>query len=201
MSEPILLIVAGCNGSGKSSFSKSLVPPGFVPFDYDIYFLKFYKSLIDSDIKEEMAHNMAFAELEKQIQHAIAHKINFCYETNFNSTPLYWPKLFKQNGYILHIIYLCLDSIALAKRRVEIRVANGGHFVPEDEIEKRYLDGFANLNKHFNYFNIVDIFDSSEFSKEPNYILTIEHDVTAAKRPLPDYLVHLIPDINRKLQK
>ena len=96
MSEPTLLVVAGCNGSGKSSFSKLLVPTDFLPFDYDIHFLKFHASLFDSDIREEMAHNMAFTELENQINQAISNRDNFCYETNFNSTPLHWPEHFKK---------------------------------------------------------------------------------------------------------
>ena len=129
MFEPTLLVVAGCNGAGKSSYSRSIVSSKFVPFDYDFHFLKFYESLFDSDIREEMAHNLAFAEFENQINAALIKRDNFCYETNFNSTPLYWPQHFKQNGYKLHLIYFCLKSIEEAKRRVAIRVQNGGHFI------------------------------------------------------------------------
>jgi len=198
MSEPTLLVVAGCNGSGKSSFSKSLVPADFLPFDYDIHFLKFYASLFDSDIREEMAHNMAYTELENQIEKAIRTRTNFCYETNFNSTPLHWPKYFKQNGYKLHLIYLCLNSIEEAKRRVAIRVQNGGHFVPESEIRKRYFEGFTNLNAHFDYFDLIDIFDTSAYSKEPEYLLSVENGISATHRKLPECLVHLIPDIAKR---
>ena len=195
MFEPTLLVVAGCNGSGKSSFSKSLVPTTFLPFDYDVHFLKFYASLFDSDIKEEMAHNMAFAELENQINRAIANRLNFCYETNFNSTPLHWPKHFKRNGYKLQLIYLCLNSIEEAKRRVAIRVENGGHFVPDSEILKRYYEGFANLNANFKYFNLVDVFDTSAYSKVPEYLLSVENGRITTTRKLPEYLIGLIPDI------
>ena len=199
MSEPILLVVAGCNGSGKSSFSKSLVPPDFEPFDYDLYFLKFYQSLFDSDIREEMAHNMAFAELENQIESALANRCNFCYETNFNSTPLHWPELFKHNGYKLHLIYMCLNSIEEAKRRVDIRVQNGGHFVPESEIRKRYFEGFTNLNAHFKYFDLIDMFDTSTYAKEPTYLLSIENSTISNNGYMPEYLVSLLPDVARKI--
>jgi predicted ABC-type ATPase len=198
MSEPVLLVIAGCNGSGKSSFSELLASPDFSPFDYDFHFLKFYRSLFDSDVREEMAHNMAFAEFENQIGQAISRKINFCYETNFNSTPLHWPRYFKLHGYKLHLIYLCLDSTDEAKRRVAIRVQNGGHFVPDDEIVKRYFEGYDNLNSHFEYFDIIDLFDTSAYAKEPRYILSIENGNLKAKNDLPKYLLPLIPAIAQK---
>ena len=199
MSKPVLLIIAGCNGSGKSTFSKPLAPENFTPFDYDFQFLRCYNSLIDSEFKETMAHRMAFNELENQIETAIETKSGFCYETNFNSTPLHWPELFKSNGYDLHLIFLCLDSIQEAKKRVAIRVENGGHYVPEYEIEKRYYDGYANLNSFFDYFDYVDLFDSSQYLKHPSHLLSIESGKISSITKTPDYLKTLIPDIIKKI--
>lgn len=200
MSEPTLLVVAGCNGSGKSSFSSTLVGNNFRPFDYDFHFLNYYQSLLDIDIREEMAHNMAFANLENQIFAAIAAKSNFCYETNFNSTPLYWPRVFKTAGYRLELIYLCLHSIEEAKRRVAIRVQNGGHFVPDTEIVKRYFEGFSNLNSHYSYFDIVDLFDTSAYGKAPTYILSVEAGIISPAAEFPHYLMNLLPDIVRQVR-
>ncbi|WP_286972131.1 zeta toxin family protein [Flavobacterium sp. UBA4854] len=195
MSKPVLTVIAGCNGSGKSTFSKVLSPEKFTPFDYDFYFLKFYNSLFDSDIREEMAHSLAFNELEHQIKTAIANKSSFCYETNFNSTPLHWPDIFKNNGYDLQLIFLCLNSIQEAKKRVAIRVENGGHFVPENEIERRYQDGYNNLNKFFGHFDYVDIYDSSAYNEQPSYVLSIESGKIQSINYVPDYLKDLIPNI------
>ena len=195
MRKPTLLIVAGCNGSGKSTFSKSLVNSGIVPFDYDFYYLKYYSSLRDSDIRDRMAHNMAFDELERQITNTISNGLDFCYETNFNSTPLHWPLHFKRNGYRLHLIYFCLDSVQEAIRRVAIRVENGGHYVPESEIIVRYKDGYNNLNLQFRHFDYVDIFDTSTYLREPYHVLSIENGETDMKVTLPPYLNNLVPDI------
>jgi predicted ABC-type ATPase len=195
MSKPILIVIAGCNGSGKSTFSKLLTPVNFTPFDYDFHFLKLYKSLIDSDIKEDMAHSKAFNELEIQVNRAINTKSSFCYETNFNSTPLHWPEIFKKNGYDLYLIFLCLDSIDEAKKRVAIRVENGGHFVPENEIVKRYNEGYNNLNSFFNYFDYIDLFDSSKYLKQPSHILSIESGKISSVTYIPTYLDTLLPDI------
>lgn len=111
-----------------------MVEDGVIPFDYDAYFLKFHQNIIPSDLQDQMAHNLAFQELENQIEKAISGNMDFCYETNFNSSPLYWPKKFKDSGFEIQLIYLVLDSIEEAKKRVAIRVQNGGHFVPENEI-------------------------------------------------------------------
>lgn len=200
MSKPILLVIAGCNGSGKSSFSKLLSPSGTVPFDYDFYYLQFYQSIRDSELRDTMAHNMAFEELKSQVKFAISNQKNFFYETNFNHTPLYWPQLFKENGYELRMIYLCLDSIDEAKRRVAIRVLNGGHFVSDEEIYKRYYEGFKHLNTHFNFFDCVDLFDTSAYKSEPRYILSIENSEVYHSGHLPDYLKNLISNITKHLE-
>ncbi|KAF2336326.1 zeta toxin family protein [Flavobacterium daemonense] len=195
MSKPVLLVIAGCNGAGKSTFSKPLSPENFTPFDYDLEFLKNYNSLFDSEMREVMAHQMAFKELENQIEKAIETKSSFCYETNFNSTPLHWPELFKKNGYDLHLIFLCLDSIQEATKRVAIRVENGGHFVPNNEIQKRYYDGYSNLNSFYYYFDYVDLYDSSKYLGKPSHILSIESAKVITTTHIPNYLNGLIPNI------
>ena len=90
-----------------------------------------------------MAHNLAFGELQNRIGQAIMSNANFSYETNFNYTPMHWPAILKKNNFELRLIYLCLNSIEEAQKRVDIRVENGGHFVSKEEIEKRYFDGFG----------------------------------------------------------
>jgi predicted ABC-type ATPase len=53
---------------------------------------------------------------------------------------------------ILHLIFCVLTPYKKLKR-VAIRVENG-HYVPENEIEKRYNDGYNNLKFFFNYFDL-----------------------------------------------
>jgi len=55
-----------------------------------------------------------------------------------------------------------LNSIALAKERVKSRVQEGGHHIPDDIVERRYLRGIKNLFDI--YLDLVDgtmIFDNS----------------------------------------
>lgn len=60
-----------------------------------------------------------------------------------------------EKGYVVHILFFWLDSVELAKMRVADRVANGGHNIPTDVIERRYYLGIRNLFRLF--MNEVDV--------------------------------------------
>ncbi|MFD3274723.1 zeta toxin family protein [Aquirufa echingensis] len=197
MHNPRLLVIAGCNGSGKSSFSKFLVPSSnTIPFDYDSHFLSHYRALIDIDIKEQMAHNLASTDLNDEIEEAWKSRKDFAFETNFDTEPMYWPNQFKAKGYDLFLIFLCLDSIELANKRVLIRVENGGHFVSTHEVERRYYAGFENLNKYYAQFDFIDIFEGSAHARIPEHMATVENGkVVFSTLDRYLYLKNLIPEL------
>jgi predicted ABC-type ATPase len=196
MHKPRLLVIAGCNGSGKSSFSRSLVPSdSIIPFDYDFHFLSRYKSLLEIDIKEQMAHNLASSDLTTEIEEAWELGKDFAFETNFDNEPMFWPDQFKVKGYEIFLIFICLESIDLANKRVAIRVENGGHFVPNFEVERRYNAGFKNLNRVYSQFDFVDILEGSAHGKVPKHIASIENGKVVYLTLEDEYLHNLIPKI------
>jgi predicted ABC-type ATPase len=96
MAKPILFVIAGCNGSGKSTFSKELGYGNFEPFDYDFHFLKNYSGLRDSDIKETMAHNLTWQQLELQVNEAIKNNSNFVMKLTLIQVHFFGPKFSKK---------------------------------------------------------------------------------------------------------
>jgi len=77
---PDLIIIAGCNGAGKSTFATSLLPDGLTSFDYDKRFLENYQSLPDSELRETFAKNQTTKDFETSVAKAIESKTDFCYE-------------------------------------------------------------------------------------------------------------------------
>ena len=64
-------------------------------------------------------------------------------------------------------MFFWLKNTELAKERVKIRVKEGGHYIPEDVIERRYINGIKNLFSI--YLPMVDyalLFDNSEGNHE-----------------------------------
>ena len=68
----------------------------------------------------------------------------------------------KENGYLIEMHYIGLESSILAKERVAIRVANGGHGVNDEDIERRYSQSFVNLTKVIPLCNLVALYDNTE---------------------------------------
>lgn len=67
----------------------------------------------------------------------------------------------KQLGYEIDLNYVGLDSVETAKERVAIRVKNGGHGIPEEDIERRYYESISNLEKLIPVCEHVKIYDNS----------------------------------------
>lgn len=132
---PDLIVIAGCNGSGKSTFASSFLPEGISSFDFDRLYTDYYNSLPDSELRDHFARNYASEMFEKQAQNALSKGYSFCYETNFDTSPLLWPETFKAHGYRLNLIFFCLANQDIARHRVRVRTECGGHFVDNETID------------------------------------------------------------------
>lgn len=68
----------------------------------------------------------------------------------------------KELGYFIELHYVGVDSVQIAKDRVKHRVENGGHGIPEEDIEKRYVETFQQLNCILKECNLIAFYDNTE---------------------------------------
>lgn len=68
----------------------------------------------------------------------------------------------KNLGYVIELHYVGLESVDLAKERVKHRVAHGGHGIPDEDIERRYVESFDNFKKIINLCDLVAVYDNTE---------------------------------------
>ena len=161
MKEKNLYIIAGCNGAGKTTASFTILPEilnckEFVNAD------EIAKGL--SPFQPEKVSFEAGRIMLKRIDELFLENENFAFETTL-ATKTYKEKVLnaKKEGYFVTLLFFWLKNTELAKERVKTRVLEGGHNIPEDIIERRYLNGIINLFDI--YLPIVDqvlIFDNSE---------------------------------------
>ncbi len=136
---PRLFIISGCNGSGKTTASYSILPEmlnchEFVNSD------EFAKSL--SPFDPSAASISASRYMLMKIRFMFGHRLDFGIETTLATRSLLKMVAEAQNnGYSVTVIYLWLNSPELAIQRVRARVSTGGHDIPEDTIRRRYSKG------------------------------------------------------------
>lgn len=140
---PNLFIIAGCNGAGKTTASYTVLPE-----------MLNCKEFINAD---EIAKGISPFQPEKaaidagkimlsRIDELIALQIDFAFETTLS--PKYFVNLIKEaqlKGYFVSLVFFWLNSVDLAIERVKMRVSEGGHNIPEENIRRRYKSGIRNL--------------------------------------------------------
>ena len=68
----------------------------------------------------------------------------------------------KERGYFIELHYVGVESAEIAKERVKHRVKQGGHGIPEADIERRYVETFIQLNRILGECDLVALYDNSE---------------------------------------
>jgi predicted ABC-type ATPase len=155
---PKLYIIAGCNGAGKTTASYTILPEmlqcnEFVNAD------EIAKGL--SPFQPEKVAFEAGRIMLHRIHELLEQKVDFAFETTLSSkTYTHTIQQAKEYGYEVILVFFWLESFELAKIRVQKRVSEGGHNIPDEIIERRYKRGLKNLFQLFlpicDYWMIVN---------------------------------------------
>ena len=136
---PRMYIISGCNGSGKTTASYTLLPElldcsEFVNSD------EFAKSL--APFHPETAYITASRYMLKKLRYLFTRREDFCIETTLATRSLIKTvKTAQDQGYFVTVVYLWLNDPEIAVQRVAARVEAGGHDVAPDVIRRRYYTG------------------------------------------------------------
>jgi predicted ABC-type ATPase len=135
-SQPIIYLIAGCNGSGKTTFAKSFLPNeakclNFLNADLIAQGL--------SPLNARAAAIKAGRLLMEEFRSFVAKRETFAFESTLSGkTHIGLLQKAKQRGFRIYLHYLWLPTPAIAIARVHERVKKGGHDVPEPDIRRRF---------------------------------------------------------------
>ena len=129
-------IIAGPNGSGKTTFATTFLPE-YAECDRFINADLIARGLSPFS-PQQVAIKSGKLVLE-QIRELAKNGVDFGFETTMSGvTYLRYFKMFKDKGYKIHIFFLWIPSQQLAIVRVKDRVSKGGHDVPIKDIKRRF---------------------------------------------------------------
>ena len=153
----IYTVYAGVNGAGKSTLYKTM---GCVGDDNRV---NSDEILVASggDWRNKTQQLSAMREAVIKINYYLKEGVSFNQETTLAGNANFIKKA-KEQGFIVHLVYVGLESADLAVQRVEKRVREGGHGVEEEVIRRRYEASLAMLKKVLPMCEYVDIYDNTE---------------------------------------
>ena len=141
--QPSVVILAGPNGAGKSTAAPYLLRDAlqvdhFVNADAIASGLSAYApehaALAAGRIMLQRLHDLAAA------------RSDFAFETTLATRSFApWLRQLRDDGYLVHLIFLALPSPEVAIERVARRVLAGGHHVPDSVVTRRFYAGIRNL--------------------------------------------------------
>jgi predicted ABC-type ATPase len=144
VSAPYLIVVAGPNGSGKTTFAKSNLQQ-FI--DKNVFLNA------DEIAREDNPGDVEAAAMDAGRKALVRRKSlvesgnSLGVETTLagNSIRRFMQEA-KQRGYIVRLVFLFTASPELNEARVMQRVMKGGHNVPVEDIHRRHGRGLQNLS-------------------------------------------------------
>ena len=167
---PEVIVFAGPNGSGKSTITRMAKTVGLYINADDIK-----KASLCSDME-------AALRAEKLREDAVENKEDFTFETVLSTDRnLKLLRKAKNNGYFIRCIYILTADPEINMTRIKIRVASGGHGVPEEKIRSRYNKALALLPEVIEVCDILHIYDNTDipfriFKKRKDVYFRWEND-------------------------
>jgi predicted ABC-type ATPase len=178
--QPVIAVLAGVNGAGKSS-----VAGGFLLKESDTFFnpdtvAQKIRNL-HPDILLAPANAHAWQIGKSLLEQAIAHGRDYRFETTLGGRTI--AQMLDQaarSSHRLHVWFCGLASPDLHLQRVRSRVAHGGHDIPEEKISERWDSSRENLIRLLPSIHHLRVYDNST-----------EADPASGQAPCPRLLLEM----------
>ena len=165
---PVIVAIAGSNGAGKSTFFHShLAGTG----------LRFVNA---DDLALELGlEAYEAAKVADALRRALLKKgESFVFETVFSDPvgdKVQFLKDTADRGYKVVLIFIQIPDTETSIQRVSMRVAQGGHDVPDEKLQSRFERTRANLQRAIEALPLVLVFDNSDLKHPYKRVAVYSH--------------------------
>lgn len=159
MLRPLIYVLAGVNGAGKSSIGgRALAHNNFDWFNPDT----FTREVMDAtSCTLAQANAAAWHEGLRRLDLAIAQGRDHAFETTLGGNTIAARVQAAAATHDVAMWYCGLDSPEHHLARVRLRVSRGGHDIPEAKIRERYVSSIAHLIELLPVLTQLQVYDNS----------------------------------------
>jgi predicted ABC-type ATPase len=156
---PVLLVLAGSNGAGKTTFYELYLERLGLPFINADRIAQ----ILDPSHPGQLAYQAASV-ADNARRDLVKRRLSFCMETVFSDPvgdKVQFLKDAQAEGYTVIGVFITLSDPALSLARVVQRVARGGHDVPDDKLESRFARTAQNIQSALKFVDVGLVLDNS----------------------------------------
>jgi predicted ABC-type ATPase len=179
---PIIVALAGPNGSGKTSFYHAFLRPAG---------LRFVNA--DGLVRELHVDAYQAAALADAIRRELVNqRESFVFETVF-SEPVGDKRRFLRDavraGYTVVLCFIGISSPSVSEERVAMRVTQGGHDVPTEKLISRFPRTLTNLMAAIQDLPHILVFDNDDLETPFRHVATFrDGKPVEVHKPIPQWL-------------
>ena len=175
---PTLFVVAGPNGCGKSTLTRTT------------WFSRI--EVVDPDAiaprRSSAAPLQAARQAVRRWRAAIRSGLTAAVETTLaGHDALRLMQSARTAGYRIELHYVCLISPELALDRIRNRVALGGHDVPQSDVRRRFVRSLADLPAAIERSDETRLYDNSDPSRPHREVAVLSFGRLWTAEHLPDW--------------
>lgn len=168
--KPTLCVVAGPNGSGKTTTTIQLLNDEWTAESLYINPDNIAQETF-GDWNSPEAILKAAELATKQRYECLHNRHDFVFETVFSSSEkLEFLQKAKESGYFIRLFYVCTSDPTINVSRIAQRYLNGGHEVPISKVISRYYKSLLNAAKAISFVDRAYVYDNSIDNQLPRLL-------------------------------
>ncbi len=185
---PTLFVVAGPNGCGKSTLTRTARFPGVEAIDPDAILRGMETGVPGQAAREALRRRRAALR---------AGRSHLLETTLAGSGVLRHMEVARTDGYRIELHYISVDSPGLALDRIRNRVALGGHDVPEPDVRRRFARSLANLPAAIARSDEARLYDNTDPDRPHREVAILAAGTWWIDEDLPDWAAAAVGRIAR----
>lgn len=161
MRKPVLIVITGPNGSGKTSTTRLVIKHEWAEQCVYINPDEIAQNKF-GDWNNPEAVRQAVEYCEEWREQLLKEHKDFIFETVLSSDgKVDFLKRAKEEGYFIRMFFICTQNPTINAARIAKRVMEGGHDVPIQKIISRYEKAILNAQKVVQFADRVYVYDNS----------------------------------------